>query len=120
MNAYKGVATWFDSGIVGVTTQKNTEATNRYKDKFLIEEMTNGTHLSFMRKKDIAIPERDEDQFFFVSAKYEYRPDILAYNVYGSPLYYWVILAANNMKSFWDLKVNLTIRIPDIASVLEV
>lgn len=111
--------TWFDTSCVAVSTQRKDETEiDRYKNRFLIETDVGNVQLSFFHKKYMTFEDTESTQYFFVSAKYEHRPDLIAYNVYGSPLYYWIVLAANNMKSFWELEVNLTIKLPDLMSVL--
>jgi len=111
--------TWFDRECKSVSTQrKGNNEIDRYKTRYLIETQEGNVQLSFFNKKCMTFEETETTQYFFVSAKYEHRPDLIAYNVYGSALYYWVVLAANNMKSFWDLEVNLTIKLPDLISVI--
>lgn len=120
MNYEQTLRTWFDNSVLSVSSQKyNYEEINRYKKKFLIEvNEPKNVQLSFFRKSDMTLDIQDSDSFFYIDAKYAYRPDLISYNIYGSPLYYWAILAANNMKSFWDMEPGLTIRIPDLISIL--
>jgi len=44
------------------------------------------------------IYERSKDDISYtIEAKYNLRPDLLAFDLYGSPVYTWVILQYNNI-----------------------
>ena len=38
-----------------------------------------------------------EDVEYTIEQKYHIRPDLLAYDVYGSPVYMWLVLQYNNI-----------------------
>jgi hypothetical protein len=42
-------------------------------------------------------PISKEDVLYTIESKYNKRPDLLAYDVYGSPVYTWFILQYNNI-----------------------
>ena len=50
-----------------------------------------------------------------VPAGMEGRPDLIAFDVYGNPYYWWVICVANDITdTFEQLKAGKVIRIPQI------
>lgn len=42
----------------------------------------------------------------------EYRPDLIAYDIYGFPNVWWKILEVNGMKDIWEFKAGKTIILP--------
>lgn len=42
-----------------------------------------------------AIPKEDDDLQFTVNLTYRYRPDLLAYDLYGTPSLWWVFYQRN-------------------------
>jgi hypothetical protein len=42
-----------------------------------------------------AIPKEDDDLQFTINLTYRYRPDLLAYDLYGSPSLWWVFYQRN-------------------------
>lgn len=45
----------------------------------------------------IDIPKRDDDITYIVPVEYVIRPDLIAYDVYGSPDLLWLVLQFNNI-----------------------
>jgi hypothetical protein len=41
------------------------------------------------------IKKTDLDELFFITAKYHKRPDLLSYEKYGTPDYWWVFMLRN-------------------------
>ena len=39
----------------------------------------------------------DDDLFITIDTKYQYRPDLIANNVYGNPKLYYILVYANNI-----------------------
>ena len=55
------------------------------------------------------------DRVITISAKYQNRPDLLAYDLYGNPGYWWVFCARNPnviRDSIWDFEVGKMIIVP--------
>jgi hypothetical protein len=50
-------------------------------------------HIS--RYADRAIPAADDDALMSIDSKYQYRPDLLSYDLYGSVNYWWVFYRRN-------------------------
>lgn len=73
----------------------------------------NGDHLDVVTiptvKKDY------QDVLFQVNKTYEYRPDLLAHDLYGDANLWWVFAARNpNVieDPVWDMRVGVTIYLP--------
>jgi hypothetical protein len=65
-------------------------------------------HLNFRK-----IPFSSSDVFYTLESKYQYRPDLLAFDVYGDPRYWWIFQNMNmdTIKDpIWDFKPGITIR----------
>lgn len=61
------------------------------------------------------IPANKDDEEFKLLARHQYRPDLLAEELYGSPAYWWVFLVRNpNLirDPIWDFKTGTTIIVP--------
>lgn len=66
------------------------------------------------------IPPHRDDEEFEITAKYEFRPDKLSDDHYGTPAYWWVFAVRNrNLLSdpVWDLKVGKKIMVPTLAHI---
>ena len=59
-----------------------------------------------------------DDQYYFTSAGKKTRPDLLSYELYGTPIFYWMILSDNNLVSPLQMKANLTLRVPSLANIV--
>lgn len=55
----------------------------------------------------------ENDKYFVVTPKHEYRPDLTSQQVYFTPGLWWILLEANNIKDIFDYKTGLNIRIPE-------
>lgn len=53
-----------------------------------------------------------KDKFMVVSKGYEFRPDLVSQDAYGTPDFWWKIMESNNVKDVFDFKAGLNIRIP--------
>lgn len=54
------------------------------------------------------------EKVMVVTKGVEYRPDLVAYEFYGSPDFWWVILESNKISDIWDFKAGKTIFLPRI------
>lgn len=72
-----------------------------------------GEYLDFMRPRPV--PASPDDVLYEVEPQYNYRPDLLAYDLYGTPKLWWVF-AQRNMDIIedpvYDLKVGTSIYLP--------
>lgn len=55
---------------------------------------------------------KDDKNDMYMINNHEYRPDLVSYDVYGTPDFWWKILEANNIKDIFDFKKGINIRIP--------
>lgn len=61
------------------------------------------------------IPSNGADKLFTITPKYINRPDLLAYDLYGNPGYWWVFCARNPnvlRDPIWDFEAGKVIIIP--------
>lgn len=61
------------------------------------------------------IPPSSDDTFIIIEAKYNLRPDLLAYDLYGDPNYWWVFMSRNIdliRDPIWDFVSGLEILVP--------
>jgi hypothetical protein len=58
------------------------------------------------------ITESENDKYMIIPPGYEYRPDLVSYNTYGIPDYWWLILQANKINDVYGFKTGLNIRLP--------
>lgn len=80
----------------------NSDVWNYTENKFL----TFGIYKKPKRK-----PSGDE-QWMEITTDYEYRPDLVAYEVYGSPELWWSIMEFNGMKDILEFKTGVNIMLP--------
>ena len=62
----------------------------------------------------------DDDQSYTIERTYAYRPDLLAYDLYGSPRLWWVFAQRNPDQiedSIYDFKPGVTIQLPKASNV---
>lgn len=115
-----GQETWYSSFISAAISPPRQESTlNRYKNKINIVTATGTRVIEFIKKSQLYIEPSEGDQFYFVDASKRYRPDIIANEVYGNPQLYWVILACNNLSHALQVKTNMTLRIPQLSTILQ-
>ena len=62
----------------------------------------------------------DDDQSYTVERTYAYRPDLLAYDLYGTPRLWWVFSQRNPDQiedPIYDFKPGVTIQLPKPANI---
>ena len=70
-----------------------------------------------------AIPKEDDDQLFTVNLTYQSRPDLLAYDLYGTGALWWVFYQRNpNTLAAppWDFEAGKQIYVPKITTLRNV
>lgn len=109
---------WYSPFVIGLTkTAAQQNDINRYK-RLRQLSLPDSSKIQFMRKDLMNV--EGPYEAFYVTAKYEYRPDILAYELYGSSLYAWTILQVNHMKSIYDMRAGTYIYVPGLGQAMEV
>jgi hypothetical protein len=66
------------------------------------------------------IPASGDDTIMTLSKKYEYRPDTLSYDLYGTPAYWWIFSVRNRdiiQDPVWDLVAGTVITVPSLANL---
>jgi len=61
-----------------------------------------------------------DDQFYTIERTYAYRPDLLAYDLYGTPRLWWVFAQRNPDEiedPIYDFKPGVTIQLPKPANI---
>ena len=61
-----------------------------------------------------------DDQSYTIERTYAYRPDLLAYDLYGTPRLWWVFAQRNPDEiedPIYDFKMGVTIRLPKPANI---
>ena len=91
------------------------KSTSRYDTKIRLVS-DDGTKIRFIRVRDITFDDNNST-VHVVTPNEAFRPDIIAYEHYGSEKYSWVILAANNLMTPYDLVKGMKIILPSIASL---
>lgn len=64
-----------------------------------------------------AIPSDTSDIYALVDSMYQYRPDLLSNDMYGTPAYWWVFMIRNMdliRDPIWDLTSGMAIYIPTL------
>ncbi len=72
-----------------------------------------GNYLDVLNRRPISA--NPQDQQLIINATYEYRPDLLANDLYDNPKLWWVFAARNPnaiKDPIWDMKRGLTIFLP--------
>jgi hypothetical protein len=75
-------------------------------------------YLDTMTNRPIA--REQDDALIEISQTYQYRPDLLAYDVYGQAGLWWVFYQRNPNTLFappWDFEAGLEIYLPKIATL---
>ena len=80
----------------------------------------NDTNLGTYVKRRFAI--EDDDQSYTIERTYAYRPDLLAFDLYGSPRLWWVFAQRNPNQiqdPIYDFKPGVTIQLPKKENLLK-
>jgi hypothetical protein len=67
-----------------------------------------------------AIPRESDDQYFQINEVYQYRPDMLAYDLYGQSGLWWVFYQRNPntlTRPPWDFAAGVNIFLPKLATL---
>ena len=60
---------------------------------YFLTKNVNGTFLDIMNNR--SIPKLADDQQFTITQTYNFRPDLLAFDLYGTPNLWWVFAQRN-------------------------
>lgn len=77
-----------------------------------------GQYLDIMENRPI--PKLEDDKLFRITQTYQYRPDLLAFDLYGSAELWWVFAQRNpNTISdpIWDFKIGTPVFLPKLSTL---
>jgi hypothetical protein len=86
--------------------------TSRYTNSNVVY-YTEDKRLTFTTYKRGSYNPSSQDQYMVVSKGYEYRPDLVSRDAYGTVDFWWRIMEANGMKDILEFKTGANIRLPD-------
>ena len=75
-------------------------------------------HLNILSPREITM--ELDDQSYTIERTYAYRPDLLAYDLYGTPRLWWVFAQRNPNEiedPIYDFKPGVTIQLPKPANI---
>ena len=78
----------------------------------------NDINLEPLVRRNFAI--EDDDQTYTIERTYAYRPDLLAYDLYGTPRFWWVFAQRNPDQiedPIYDFNPGVTIQLPKPANI---
>ncbi len=55
--------------------------------------LQNDSYLEIMNYREI--PKSQDDSVYIIESQYKYRPDLLAYDLYGDPKLWWIFVNRN-------------------------
>ena len=53
-----------------------------------------------------------EKRVTLITPGWEYRPDLVSFDIFGTPDFWWRIMEANGMKDILEFKSGVTLRLP--------
>jgi hypothetical protein len=77
-------------------------------------------HLDILNLRTLTAEQ--DDQSYTIERTYAYRPDLLAYDLYGSPRLWWVFVQRNPDQledPIYDFKPGVTIQLPKKENLLK-
>lgn len=109
---------WYSGLVTEVRSDRSNSTLSRYKNKRVLTLFDKTTFIEFIRKSMLYTDKAPGDQYYFVDSGKRLRPDLLSYELYGTPIFYWVILSDNNLVSPLQVKTNLTLRVPELSNIV--
>lgn len=106
---------YYSDKVKNVYAPKVTSSTSRYKTKLRVS-LEDSTKIRFIRKADLNF-EDDNSSVHVIEQVEAFRPDIIANEYYGDPKYAWIIMAANNLLTPYELEPGLKLVIPSLTSL---
>lgn len=88
-----------------------------YKNTFTF----GNNYLDILNFRDI--PKSADDILYSITSNYQYRPDLLAYDLYGDARLWWVFIARNKnsmIDPIWDFKSGISIYLPKKSTITTV
>lgn len=58
------------------------------------------------------IKRSNRDRYTVISKSTEFRPDLVSADMYGTSIFWWKIMEANNIKDIYDFRAGISLIIP--------
>ena len=101
--------------MAGVSNNWNYPQSSPYYDTNIVDDK----FLDFLEYREI--PQTPDDIYYELPQVYQYRPDLLAYDLYGDPRLWWVFAARNPNKlgpdPYFNFVGGIGIYIPNIVTL---
>jgi len=95
----------------GQIPQRSLNIPGRYRKAWAYQDENSRYFFGSFPTKQI--PPHDTDQYYTLSAGDVGRPDLISYQFYGTPAFYWIILWINNIADpFEGMYPGMLLRIP--------
>jgi hypothetical protein len=99
--------------ILKTEISKYVAGTSRYdNDKTKVLKYSDNGYLTLNTYKGWNQSFSNQDRFTVVGPGHEYRPDLVSYEEYGLPDFWWRIMEANGIKDIFDFTSGTNIRLP--------
>lgn len=110
---------WYASSVTSINKvpYDNYSSSGRYQGKTLLSN-NRGQRMQFIQKRWFP-KTTNYDTLVYVDMRYQYRPDIISVDYFNTPLYAWAILAANGIRSIWQLEAGQFIKIPKLSEAMK-
>lgn len=89
---------------------------SRYQDTLRLYDDRNGVYYHETITRE-SIPESSNDTYITVEGQWENRLDIIANNVYGYSLYWWILAIANDIIDPFNVPRGTVLRCPALQSL---
>lgn len=96
----------------GINPRRFVNVTSRYAESTVLY-WSERKVLTFGTYKKQSFKPSEKDKFTAITKRYEFRPDLLSFDAYGTPDFWWKILEANNISDIYNFTAGLNIRLPD-------
>jgi hypothetical protein len=94
-----------------ISPRRFVPVTSRYAEQTVVY-YTEKKLLTYNTYKKKNYQPNQKDKFMVVTKRYEYRPDLISYDMYGTPDFWWKIMEANGISDVFNFKTGLNIRLP--------
>ena len=103
---------WYSKEVDTIISSKSSYVRSRYDLKDRLRLKNEDLIVRPLKWYDMIPMYSTSDTTHTITGNERWRPDILALKYYRDPRMYWVLLAANNMKSVLEFREGISIRIP--------
>lgn len=94
-----------------ISPRRFVPVTSRYADGTIVY-YTERKLLTYKTYKKGKYSSSQKDKFLVITKRYEFRPDLVSYDAYGTPDFWWKIMEANGIIDIYHFRAGLNIRLP--------